>query len=64
MNDTRKRDQPASAMTKREAVAALAYFLKGWDIETCILAADDLFDVLETPPELRDHDDFDHEGHP
>jgi hypothetical protein len=70
MNDTRNRDKPASAMTKREELVKwrLEMLLaKGSFVSFAALAqeavrdVDTLFDAL-MPHELRD--DFDHEGHP
>ena len=64
----------AGTMTKREQTAKdlmVALLAKGVDTYVDDLAADAvshadaLFDALETPAELRDHDDdFDHDGTP
>lgn len=63
MNDTRNRDRPASQLTKREE-AALRVWALNRDVaaKEAVAWADQLFDVLDTPAELRD--DFDHEGTP
>jgi hypothetical protein len=68
MNDTRNRDKPASAMTKREEAALRIYaFGRLMTGREAVTQADALFDALEDMPELAhpyDEPDFGHEGHP
>ena len=51
------RDRPATMLTKREH-AALAIYLADLDLDAiaAVHLADELFDVIDTPAELRGHE--------
>lgn len=71
MSPARNRDQAASNLTKREeaALRVLAQMLAGGRptnilvADHCVTYVDALFDALETPVELRNTEDEEHETH-